>query len=161
MAKRGAKPKPTAMLHSGSRVLKSREGEVSPDIVYPDAPSWLNSKAKKIWADIRAELEPQGIVTRQDQNLLAIYASSMADFIEATALEKKLGLIVEDCKGSQKANPATRAKQNAFDRIQRVSMAFGLSPVARVGLVSGLTKDKGKDKGKENKNRYFKIHSGN
>ena len=159
MAKRGVKPKPTALLASESNSRIGREGEVAPDIDYPNCPAWLSGEAKQVWKRLKDLLEPQGIVAKQDRDFLAAYCGSVADYREACRLEDEHGLVIKDCKGSMKANPATRAKQAAFDRMQRAGIQFGLSPVARVGLCGKTNTESDKESKQEGKDtaRYFKI----
>lgn len=104
-------------------------------------PSWLNKTARAVWKRTVAELSAAGTVAVVDGELVAAYASAVADL---EALSKELdaaGLVVAvesvDRNGRptghvvRKPNPLLKAKTELYGRVRQLADALGVGPVAR------------------------------
>jgi P27 family predicted phage terminase small subunit len=145
MGSRGPKGKTSDQLRlagSGHTAKREREEALQPQVPAgePAKPGWLSEDAEPHWDAVMEHLRPvPALLARIDGVALALYAQSLADYIEAREQVKLEGITVEGVKGNMVTNPALRAQRSAWDQVIKASAQFGLSPADRSRLVLGDT----------------------
>lgn len=98
MAKRGRKPKPTALKklegNPGKRPLN--ELEPLPQVTMLRCPNWLEPEARKEWRRLAPVLIGAGILTGADAVPFAGYCQAYARWKEAEQEVTKLGMVYRD-----------------------------------------------------------------
>jgi P27 family predicted phage terminase small subunit len=131
MGKRGPKPK------HGSR----QAAKPSYAVGALKCPTWLGKSARAVFRRTLAEMQTARTVAVIDDDLLAAYASAVAD-LEAVSVElDRAGGVLEtqttDRNGKptgftvQKANPLLKAKGELLGRVGRLADQLGIGPVSR------------------------------
>ena len=149
MGRRGPKPTPTATLKQrGSARAKTRKREprLNPEI--PEAPKWLDAKAKKYWVEICQDVAPMKVVALADAGALALLAESLWQYNEAKKLFKKHGIMTKTHLGNYIQNPAFGAMNKAWERVLKVYREFGMTPSSRTAVSGEKDKDQEKDQTK-------------
>ncbi len=148
MAKRGRKPKPTALKklegNPGKRPLN--ELEPMPSITMLRCPNWLEPEARKEWRRLAPVLINAGILTAADAVTFAGYCQAYARWREAEEHVTKLGMIYKD-KTTEKVypNPYIAIARAAFTEVKSMAAEFGLTPATRTAIVANalsIAKDK-------------------
>lgn len=144
MAKRGRKPKPTALKrlegNPGKRPLN--ELEPMPQVGMLRCPNWLEPEAKKEWRRLAPVLIHAGILTSADAVPFAGYCQSYARWREAEAEVSKLGMVYRD--GDRiRPNPYIAIARAAFAEVKSMAAEFGLTPANRTAIIANaLTAEK-------------------
>ena len=133
----GPAPTPTALrvLH-GDRPSRINSREPLPREGSPVMPSWLTREARAVWRRTLRELQAMRVVTPADAHHLAMYCTTVAEYIAAAALVARDGLLVPGRDGGQVANPACRIERDRLVMAHRLGADLGRSPAARVSLAS-------------------------
>ena len=130
---RGRKPKPTEVKklegNPGKRAINKKEPK--PESVVPRCPSHLPKTAKAEWARITKELKTLGLISRIDRAALVAYCQAWADYIEANQTIDEQGAVIVSEKGGAYQNPWVGIKNNALNRLIRISAEFGMTPSSR------------------------------
>lgn len=138
MAKRGRKPKPTALKelegNPGKRDLNFFEPK--PEKIAPRCPTWLENEAKKEWKRSSKELETLGILTQVDMAAFAGYCQAYARWKEAEEFITKHGTIVKTPSGYWQQVPQVSIAQSYLKIMNRFCEQFGLTPSSRSRIVS-------------------------
>jgi len=114
MAGKGPAPTPTKILKlRGSWRGNRRDGEPEPEPKLPAPPAYLKAGARREWDRIVKVLEPLQYVSEVDQQMLAAYCQSCADYAAAIKARNE---------------PAI---DKAFSRMLRSSCQLGLTPASR------------------------------
>lgn len=131
MGQRGPKPRPKF----GTPVRAKYPAGV------PRLPGWLNKAARAVWKRTVAELAAAKTVAVVDGELVAAYASAVADLELMSKELDAAGLVVEvqtvDRNGRptghtvRKPNPLLKAKVELLGRVRQLADALGVGPVAR------------------------------
>ena len=132
--KPGRKTKPTNLKimegNRGHRPLP--ENEPKPLPIWPKAPAWLRSGAKKEWKRIVPELYKLGLLTLLDVSALEAYCQTYSKWKDA---EKKADLeLIKTAKGAKIVNPYIYVASMYFKQMNRMLVEFGLTPAARTGI---------------------------
>lgn len=132
MAKRGRKPKPTAMKIAAGNPGKHSlpENEPEPDIRAPRCPSHLSKRAKSEWRRIVKHLVDLGIVSELDRVALASYCEVYARWIKAEQEIEKYGLTYWEGDAMRK-NAAVPIAERCVEQLRKLASEFGLTPSAR------------------------------
>ena len=138
MAKRGRKPKPTALKklegNPGKRPLN--ELEPMPKITVLRCPQWLLPEARKEWRRLAPVLIDAGILTAADAVTFAGYCQSYARWREAEEELSRTGKVLVTPEGKYYANPYVAISRAALTEIKSFASEFGLTPAARTSIVA-------------------------
>ena len=124
---RGPAPTPTATLKlRGSRraTRDGRKREPQPDPRAPACPTYLDGKAKRVWAQLMKDMHGMRVLTRADRNALARYCSVYAEWVEVTKVVRS-----GDCTPGERSWMLKGA-----DTLGRLEQQFGLTPASRTRL---------------------------
>lgn len=139
MGQRGPVPGPKAA--RGSRPTYT--------VGVPRCPAWLGRTARAVWKRTVRELTAAGTAAVIDGDVIAAYASAVAD-LEAVSVElDRSGVVVEvetvDRNGKPtghtvlKPNPLLKAKNELLGRVRQLADALGIGPVSRARVSAGPT----------------------
>ena len=125
-----------------SRKRKEEElNKLATDKIKP--PSWLSSRAKKIFKDIVKELEAISLLVNIDTYNLAVLSDAMDKFINATLELQTKGLIEEialkNGGTSTQANPLVGIHIKYSEVVRKISNDFALTPQARLKIIERAT----------------------
>ena len=148
MAKRGRKPKPTALKklegNPGKRPLN--ELEPMPQVTMLRCPNWLEPEAKKEWRRLAPVLIGAGILTSADAVPFAGYCQAYARWKEAEEQVSRLGMVYKE-KDTERVrpNPYIAIARSAFAEVKSLAAEFGLTPANRTAIIANaLTAEKSK-----------------
>jgi P27 family predicted phage terminase small subunit len=140
MARRGRKPKPTAIKelegNPGKRPLNKNEPK--PENTAPKCPTWLDKEAKKEWRRMSKALEAIGILTKVDGAAFAGYCQAYARWKEAEEFLSKHGTIFKTPSGYIQQVPQVSIAQAYLKIMKDFCSEFGLTPASRTRLHVGL-----------------------
>jgi len=106
----------------------------------PDCPAFLNAVAKAMWRKLVKWLEAAGSLQRSDANVMAMYCSAWADWVEANAELAAAGKVVKSKTGVPMHNPWRSVERDAKRELTKLGAKLGLSPIDRKQL--GVSGDK-------------------
>ncbi|WP_170123458.1 phage terminase small subunit P27 family [Plasticicumulans acidivorans] len=106
---------------------------VCPRTEIPSCPQELTADAKKEWKRITSELFEQGLVTKLDRSMLAIYCQAYADWLLARRkLSENNERYVETTpSGYRQQGVWLQVANRAAEQLRQFGVEFGLSPSAR------------------------------
>jgi len=135
MGKRGPAPRPTNLriLH-GDKPSRINYNEPKPRDGIPNAPSYMDEDAKRVWRYTLEQLRPTGMVTKADRDMLAAYCVAVVQFERATRLVQQAGVLIKGRKDGVVKNPAAQIQRDAFQMMKQASAEFGLTPRARAEI---------------------------
>lgn len=135
MGKRGPPRMPTEMLaERGSWLADVREGtEPVPERGYPRQPAGFDADCKAEWQQLRAELEPMGIVTLADGSMLERIVWLR---VQCRRLRKRLEGKADDgysynCGTSRQLLPDVGALNKWHEQLAKLEMQYALTPACR------------------------------
>ena len=135
MGARGPSPKPTNLKilegNPGKRPLN--HDEPKPELG-AECPDWLSNVARSEWQRLAPVLERCGILTAADQNALAAYCDSVANYVRATRQIECLESLTEKGPHGTKMAPIISAQRNYADLMIRFGSKLGLSPSDRTSI---------------------------
>ena len=139
--------------------IKEVKGTTRPDRANPDAPQpafdspmppmWLNRKGVEYFGVLRTRLEPMGLSSSSDTELIAVTADRMAEIDELQAVIAKEGRFFE-VNGQIRSHPAVGQLNEARRHLHSLLTEFGLSPASRAKV--------SKPKADEKQNRFARLH---
>lgn len=133
----GRKPKPTALRilegNPGKRPLPT--GEPKPRLGVGECPDWLSDVAKGKWAELVPELERIGLLTLVDNDALATYCETYAEWRRSVEYLREHGTVYESARGII-ARPEVGISQRARQLMRQYAQEFGLTPSGRVRLAT-------------------------
>jgi P27 family predicted phage terminase small subunit len=134
----GRRAIPTAMKELAGNPGKRRlnEHEPQPRRDAPRMPAHLEPAARREWRRLVRILEPMGVLTEAEADLLALYASTYARWVEASRLLQEDGLIVLSGNGTPMRNPLLPLIEQCTRTMTRCMGELGLTPAARARLVA-------------------------
>lgn len=103
-------------------------------------PSWLEPGAKKNFKRIVELMEPTGILSDVDIDILAVYCDTYYDYLSYKRKIRKTGNLIEG-----KVNPLIREKRNASAALTKYANMLGLTPSARASLAIHLDEESDDD----------------
>ena len=138
MAKRGRKPKPTALKklegNPGKRQLN--EYEPLPPISALRCPNYLLPEARKEWRRLAPSLIAMGVLTVADVVPFAAYCTAFARWREAEDFITKHGAVYKDPKGFARPNPCVAIAAQQLREIKSLAAEFGLTPANRTAIIA-------------------------
>ena len=138
MAKRGPKPKPTALkrLH-GNPGKRELADEPQPDASMPRPPEHLGSIATAEWGRMARELNRIGLLTQVDRSAFAAYCCVYETWVEAEGeIERMRAEGINPYtytteKGNTVQRPIVGVRNKALELMLRYLGEFGLTPSSR------------------------------
>jgi P27 family predicted phage terminase small subunit len=129
----------------GRRALRAEPEPTIPSEP-PEPPSFLLPAAKDEWHRVAGELHALGLLTVLDVNLLAAYCESFGRWQQAETMLAEMAdrnpdtgaLTVKTAAGNRMFNPLLQIARNAAADMLKFASEFGLSPVARTRISSGI-----------------------
>jgi P27 family predicted phage terminase small subunit len=151
MAKPGPKRTPTKTLKArGSRHAKGRDGTEVP-CRKPKRPSWLKGDARREWDRVVPILMNLGTLAEIDRTMLLLYCEAYAVFRQASREMAKLkSLTVKSKRGCVVQHPIVRIQGDAWAKLQKAAVEFGMSPASRTGQMQAP-----KMAPSDNKSKFF------
>lgn len=138
MAKRGRKPKPTALKrlegNPGKRPLN--ELEPLPPISVLRCPNWLMPEARKEWRRLAPALISMGVLSLADAVPFAAYCTAYARWREAEDEITKHGSVYKDANGNIRPNPYIAISARQLSEIKSLAAEFGLTPATRTAIIA-------------------------
>ena len=131
----GRPNKPTVLKllegNPGKRPLP--ENEPKPDKELLQCPDYLKTDdiAYNEWNRLIPELYKLGLLTKIDQIVLEIYCSQYSVYRQAMEVINEDGLITNNIRHGDKANPAAQVAREAAKIIKAIAVEFGLTPSSR------------------------------
>lgn len=143
MGKRGPPPKPTALKlvtgNPGKRALNKREPKAAG--AYGAPPEHLDAIGKAAWRTLAKTLKDMGLESSSDRKALELLCSVYEEWREAREVVKDEGMTYErhTAEGGLviAVRPEVRIAADAFRRLQRMMLEFGLTPSARSRVTTG------------------------
>jgi len=138
LAKRGRKPKPTAIKklegNPGKRQLN--EYEPLPPTTVLRCPNWLLPEARKEWRRLAPALIGMGVLTIADYVPFAAYCTAVARWREAEEEITRHGSIYKDEDGKIRPNPYVAIANQQLREIKSLAAEFGLTPANRTAIIA-------------------------
>jgi P27 family predicted phage terminase small subunit len=129
------KPKPTNLKilegNPGKRPLNLAEPQPEVGVICPD---WLSDRGQQEWQRLAPVLENCGILTAADQNTLAAYCESFANYVQATKDVQNLVSLVEQGSHGTKVAAIVNAQRTYADQMLKWGSKLGLSASDRTGI---------------------------
>jgi len=133
---RGRKPQPDE-LKKFKGTYDPRYGNPNapkPRVSRPTCPQFLTKTAKAEWKRIAPELEALGLLTQLDRAALAGYCSAFGDYVDASKVLAKEGLVIRDSKGRLIPHPILRVLNKSQEQMKSFLVEFGMTPSSRSRL---------------------------
>jgi P27 family predicted phage terminase small subunit len=111
----------------------SSTNNAPPDLL-PECPDYLTDKAKKHWAEIAPSLGNRGIVNELDRDVLGIYCSLLARFIELDNQLEIVGMTQMTKTGYEAETGTFTAWNKLLKPIMNYAKQLGLTPPARIAM---------------------------
>ena len=134
------KPQPTQLKiikgNPGRRPLNKREP--CPKVVLPEAPDWLDERAKQCWNYLAPMLARLRVLTEADLLAFEALCKTYSRWRQAEAMiEKSPTLLMKRKDGEVVLVPHVRVAQNYFLLLNKSLTDFGLNPSARSKIIAG------------------------
>ncbi|MEG0145455.1 MAG: phage terminase small subunit P27 family [Clostridia bacterium] len=138
MAKRGRKPKPTALKKLEGNPGKRPLGELEPlpPISVLRCPNWLLPEARKEWRRLAPALIAMGVLSLADAVPFAAYCTAYARWREAEDEITQHGSVYKDANGNIKPNPYIAISARQLSEIKSLAAEFGLTPATRTAIIA-------------------------
>ncbi len=131
----GPKQKPSAQErlegNPGHRAVNHDEPRPAGE---PIAPDWLSDAGRVVWDRVIESMGGSGVHTQADENVLAMYCESVADYAGFTEKLRVQGETIVTAAGNGKRNPISIARNEARAAALRLAGELGLTPSARTKL---------------------------
>ena len=129
----GRRPKPTYLKlladNPGHRPLN--DAEPRPEVKIPDAPEWLNGRARAAWDKYADLLVKNKVLTELDGIAFAALCQCFARWAEAEGYIEKQGLVLLSPTGFPIPNPYLSVANRAMEQIRSFLIEFGMTPSSR------------------------------
>ena len=143
MARRGRKPKPTALkLLEGTRADRVNDREPAMPTGLPERPDYLAGPARAEWDRMIELLRSSGVLSRADGAALALYCQTYGRWREAEDNLALHGCVVEAVAGGAKTSPYVGIAHQCLALMHRLLVEFGLTPSSRSRIKSTVEKPK-------------------
>lgn len=140
----------------------AREPEPPPGPVKP--PSWLKGRARAAWRQLAPMLEDMRVLTTADPHALALLCDAYAEYIDCREVVRKQGAVYEsrvvkassrrvEAEGGDedfdaadwsviiRPRPEVKMASDAWRRVHRMLVEFGLTPSSRSKVSAGGAED--------------------
>lgn len=114
----------------------------------PPPPKTLSDSAKKHWRIISKELEACGVLTLVDKDALGIYCELYAQWVQASDMIQKKGIVIADPRYADKKtkadkpivvpvlSPYFKASLKLAEQMKQMLCEFGMTPASRTRIQS-------------------------
>lgn len=100
----------------------------------PEPPAWLTPLSRKHWDEIALSLAKHNIVNELDADMLAVYCSTFARFIELDEQLEIVGMTQKTATGYEAETGTFTAWNKLLKPIMAYAKQLGLTPPARVAM---------------------------
>lgn len=100
----------------------------------PEPPAWLSRLSRKHWDEIALSLSRHNIVNELDADMLAVYCSTFARFIELDEKLEEVGMTQITASGYEAETGTFTAWNKLLKPIMAYAKQLGLTPPARVAM---------------------------
>lgn len=142
MGKRGPAPTPTAvkLMHGETRPSRvNRDEPVPGGVISTTAPTGMSDEGRSVWRRIVREFAKTDVLRAADSDVLRIYCETVGRYEKASQLLDQSGPLVRGARhGELVKNPLHQIVRDNAVLIRQLAGELGLTPAARVGLVSGV-----------------------
>jgi P27 family predicted phage terminase small subunit len=101
----------------------------------PSCPSWMDAVARAYWEELADQLEQMRVLTKADENALALLCAALSEYQAANAVVQTDGPTYACATKSGdimlRQRPEVAIAQDAWRRAKMGLEAFGLTPAAR------------------------------
>jgi P27 family predicted phage terminase small subunit len=101
----------------------------------------LCPEAQKYLIDLRKVLKDSDVLTSLDDNALEMIGNSYHNFVQATTILRKDGLVFYSKSGEPKSHPAVKIQLDASIQLTKLFESFGLTPKSRKELAKPKEKE--------------------
>lgn len=91
----------------------------------------FNERQAIKWADITAELNAYGLLSRLDSDVLTVYVTTWEDWLTATEAIRKDGQVIEGHRGNPRQHPSYPIARDSAERLRKLADSMGLTPASR------------------------------
>lgn len=137
---KGRKPKPTKLKaqagNPGKRPLNEAEPVYEAGAGQP--PEMLDAVAVAEWNRVSSLLTASGVLTQADRLVLVVYCGAWSEWVAATALVKKHGMVMKSAGGGAYQNPYLGIRNRAADTMAKLGASLGLDPSSRSRLTAAV-----------------------
>ena len=139
-----ARPKPTILKKLSGTLRKDRTNasEPKPEPLLPASPSHLSKEARKYWKESYKLLSDTGILTKTDEDSLALFCETKARWIHAKERLAKDGPVIIAQSGFPVQNPYLQIMNKAHEQMMKLLVEFGMTPAARTKVHAVPTEPK-------------------
>ena len=110
------------------------ESTPKPPPVMPSPPVGLSTPARREWRRLLKELEPTGLLSRLDRDVLTRYSENLVIRARLHRQLEEEGLTVEGYRGSIIKHPAWQLYRDVTALLGKDGDRLGLSPTARLRM---------------------------
>lgn len=103
----------------------------------PSIPKWLSKKARPHWKLVVGLFADANVLTKLDQISLGLLCDAVGHYIQFRDDAAANGWTATSNTGGSYQHPSVGMMNKAFERIIKLAMHFGMSPVARAKLAMG------------------------
>jgi P27 family predicted phage terminase small subunit len=107
----------------------------------PARPSWLSPFGRRVWDRIVTELEPLGVLSVVDRDVLAAYCDAAAFAKDARDQIRIDGLAVPGQRGERVKHPLFQVWTQSVGLVEKLGTKLALNPSARLRLLAEVPDD--------------------
>ena len=134
-----SEPQQTATVYDFASGLAAATATRAPAITtgIPEPPPWLTPLSRKHWDEIAPNLSKHQITNELDADMLAVYCSTFARFIELDNQLEEVGMTQKTTTGYEAETGTFTAWNKLLKPIMAYAKQLGLTPPARVAMRIG------------------------
>jgi P27 family predicted phage terminase small subunit len=107
----------------------------------PTRPAWLSPVGARVWDRVVKELEPLGVLSVVDRDVLAAYCDAAAFAKDARDQIRKDGLAVRGQHGEPVKHPLYQVWTQSVGLVEKLGTRLALNPSARLRMLAELPDD--------------------
>ena len=115
-----------------AEIQNSNQSQAAPAALAP--PDWLTKRARKHWDEIAPELSKHKITNELDTDMLAVYCSTFARFIDLDIELEEKGMTQKTSTGYEAETGTFTAWNKLLKPIMAYAKQLGMTPPARVAM---------------------------
>jgi P27 family predicted phage terminase small subunit len=104
----------------------------------PARPTWLSPFGRRVWDRVVRELEPLGVLSVVDRDVLAAYCDAAAFAKDARDQIREDGLAVRGQHGERVKHPLYQVWTQSVGLVEKLGTRLALNPAARLRLLTEL-----------------------
>ncbi len=118
----------------GQAARQAKQQEIISTTELPECPKWLSDAAAEFWPELVDELGRHKIINKLDRDVLAVYCSTLARYVEADRQVEEDGMTQATPNGYQQVTAAYVAWRDMAGQVLKYSRQLGLTPPARIAM---------------------------